>query len=384
MLTPQDIKEALLRHSTEREVSPGIKRKILEEHNMMNASKEILRIIGEKQMEDAAEATTVPGPHKQNPDQLNILFLGNFEAPYSSENYYKKTLEQMGHKVMPVQEGKANKSHLLQHKNVDLFFWVHTHGWRTPGIEDALAIFKNAGIPSFGYHLDLYMPIARWQEYNTGEYMSKLDYFFTAEKKLADWLNEKTETKAFYMPAGVYAGETNMGIPDLKKYPEEIIFTGAKNYHSEWPYRTELIDWLQKTYGSRFTFYGHGGKPVVRGPELNNLYASAKIVIGDTLCPDFTYQDYFSDRLFEVTGRWGFMIFPFIAGLGDLFNINDPDKELETYTFGNFDELKEKIDYYLTNEDERNQVRLRGYQRCVSNHTYTHRLREILKVVVKK
>jgi len=67
----------------------------------------------------------------------------------------------------------------------------------------------------------------------------------------------------------------------------------------------------------------------VRGEALNQIYANAKIVVGDTLNLDFKYPWYSSDRLFEVTGRGGFMIYPDIEGLDTFF---ERDKEIVFYT----------------------------------------------------
>lgn len=162
------------------------------------------------------------------------------------------------------------------------------------------------------------------------------------------------------------------------EYKHDIIFTGAYHYHPEHKYRCELIDWLRNTYGGQFTHYGGGGLPGVRGLELNRLYQQTKIVIGDTLCKNFDYPFYFSDRLFEVTGRGGFMIFPYIKGLEAFFEIG---KEIVTYQFGNFGELKEKIDYYLTHNEEREAIRLAGHERTKREHTYRHRLTTLLNTI---
>jgi hypothetical protein len=40
----------------------------------------------------------------------NIVFLGNFEVPYSSENHHAKSLESLGHTVEKMQEKKATSS----------------------------------------------------------------------------------------------------------------------------------------------------------------------------------------------------------------------------------------------------------------------------------
>ena len=64
----------------------------------------------------------------------NIVFLGNFEVSYSSENHHASSLESLGHTVTKLQERKAKTQTILEKAlDSDLFIWVHTHGWETNG-----------------------------------------------------------------------------------------------------------------------------------------------------------------------------------------------------------------------------------------------------------
>ncbi len=311
---------------------------------------------------------------------MKLAFIGNFNAQYSTENYHKKTFERLGYEVVTFQESDTTVNRILPIAlTCDLLYWTHTHGWNigTPSeISDMFRRLKEKNIPSVGYHLDLWLGLQREKDLHSDPYWG-IQHFFTVDKLMADWLNGNTQTKGYYLPAGMPESECLLGVPNLEKYPHEIIFTGSKGYHHEYPYRAELIDWLHKTYGERFAHYGGGGLPTVRGPELNNLYASAKIVIGDTLCKDFTYPYYFSDRLFEVPGRGGFMIFPDIKGVGEMFGTH----ELTLYELGNFEELKELIHYYLIEDSEREYKRIFAFERCAADHLYIHRIQTLLKTL---
>ena len=76
----------------------------------------------------------------------NIVFLGNFRVDYTSESHHAKTLESLGHTVVRMQESEAKSENIYKAAlNSDLFVWVHTHGWKTPGrydMERVLEILK--------------------------------------------------------------------------------------------------------------------------------------------------------------------------------------------------------------------------------------------------
>src|SRR5258708_12315387 len=126
----------------------------------------------------------------------------------------------------------------------------------------------------------------------------------------------------------------------------DIVFVGSRGYHSEWPYRPQLVDWLKQTYGSRFHHFSGEveSEGLKRGLELNQVYADAKVGVGDTLCINFDYPYYFSDRLFENTGRGGFTISPYIKGIAKCFS---PGKQIITFTSGNSHSLHRLLVYYI-------------------------------------
>ena len=308
---------------------------------------------------------------------MKITFLGNFSVDFSTESHHLWTYRKLGHEVKTFQEGRANADQILNSAmESDLFVWTHTHGWNTPDMDKALYILRANNIPSVGYHLDLWKGIKREADLNTDPYWN-IEYFFTVDKLFVDDLS-KRGIKAHYLPAGVLEKECYLAQPDHQRFPHNVVFTGSRGYHAEWQYRPQLIDWLKNTYGHKFGHYGGDGLGTIRGHDLNTLYASSKIVIGDTLCKGFNYPYYFSDRLFEVIGRGGFMIFPYITGLEDLFDIGI---EIVTYPFGDFDTLKNLINYYLENPELRESIRLAGMDRIKKDHTYTKRLESMLSKI---
>lgn len=318
---------------------------------------------------------------------MKIAFLGNFGVDYSSESHHRKTLAGMGHQVFPLQEGQASAEQIEAVASAsDMFVWVHTHGWVTPSekgtsMVDVLKRLNERGLPTVTYHLDLWFGLQRQKDLEHDEFYKHIGHFFTVDKKMADWFNENTNVKGHYLHAGVYAEECYMAAPSFQfdTYKHDIIFVGSKGYHPEWQYRPQLIDWLRNTYGGRFTHVGGDGEvPTTRGQALNTLYADSKIAIGDSLCIGFDYPYYWSDRVYETLGRGGFMIHPYIKGMEEDF---EDGKHLVFYEFGNFDDLKAKIDYYLTHDDEREKIRLAGHEHVKKNHTYFNRWEQIIKEV---
>jgi len=308
----------------------------------------------------------------------NIVFLGNFRVDYTTESHHVKTLESMGHKVIKLQETEAKSEEVLAAaRKSDLFIWVHTHGWKTPGrltMSNVLKQLKNEKIPTMTYHLDLWFGLKRQKDLSSDPVYKEIGHFFTVDSKMADWFNKKTNVKGHYIPAGVFDKEAIY--KPTKTLSHEVVFVGSKRYHPEWKYRSQLIDWLQSTYNKRFEHWGNDGIKTIRGKNLNHLYASTKIVVGDTLCPNFSYPNYWSDRVYETLGRGGFIIHPYISGMEKEFT----DKEhLVFYEYKNFKQLKELIDYYLEHDEEREKIRISGHNLVKEKYTYKNRWEHILK-----
>ncbi|MGI5216267.1 glycosyltransferase family protein [Nocardia sp. CA-290969] len=306
---------------------------------------------------------------------MRIAFLGNFRTDYTSETHHALSLEALGHTVDRLQESETHAADILDTAlQADAFVWVHTHGWRTPGIDRVLRDLKRRGIPTLTYHLDLWFGLQRQRDMRRDPYW-QVDHFFTADRLMAEWLSDNTRIRGYYLPAGVYHAECAPATPGEQF---DIAFVGSRRYHPEWPYRGRLLDWLTTTYGDRFRHYGGDGLGVVRGTALNQVYADARVVVGDSLCLRYQYPDYWSDRVYETLGRGGFLIHPQVPGMDATFTDR---KHLAFYEYGRFDQLRELIDYYLDRDDEREQIRAAGHQLVRTEHTYLDRWATILEVL---
>lgn len=308
--------------------------------------------------------------------KINIGFIGNFIPSFSTENERKKAFEELGHTVICFQENQTKSIDLLEAMpNLDMLIYSHTHdpSYVIKDLKKVFAIFKANNIPTMSAHLD------RWLWLNREKDMGHEATWFTEYIFMADCSPEAIEKydelglNWHYLPPAVAKDQCYITEPDYNRFPHKIIFTGSKGYHPEYPYRSQMIDFLARTYGDKFGHYGNDGIRVVREKDLNVLYASSKIVIGDSCFGGRI--NYISDRLTEVTGRGGFIITPSIETL--------KIPSIATYDHPNLQDLKEKIDYYLINQEEREKTKEEVYQYVKKNHTYTNRAEQIINVVFK-
>jgi hypothetical protein len=309
---------------------------------------------------------------------MRITFLGNHQVDYSSETHHVKTLESLGHSVIRLQEPSTPADQVtVEALQSDMFVWVHTHGWDTPGIDQTLATLRHHRIPSVTYHLDLWLGLERQRDMRSSPYWD-IDHFFTVDRQMAGWLNANTPVQGHFLPAGVFEPECYI-TSQPSAFANDVIFVGSKRYHPEWEWRPRLIDWLRDTYGSRFTHVGGDGDTgTLRGDDLNRVYANSKVAVGDTLCLNYTYPWYASDRLFEAPGRGGFQIFPNITGLDEWFTDGE---NIRFFPFNDFDKLKALIDYYLDHDAEREQIRRQAHEHVKAHHTYRNRWEAIINTV---
>lgn len=323
---------------------------------------------------------------------MKIAYVGNFTQRHCTEVHLAFTLEQLGHEVIRLQENELTKDWVSKlPSDTDMVMYTRTWGgYVTLGDLEQL---RERKIPTVSYHLDLYVGLSRkylhedktLEEVLQTDPFWRTDFVFTpdGDPKSAE-VFRKNNVNHYYMKAGVFEPECYIY---GEQHPEiDVLFVGGGDTpgsphaygHPEWNYRNELIQWLKNTYKDRFTKFGHP-QETIRNNELNMLYYNAsKVVVGDSVCIGFNHENYWSDRVYETIGRGGFLIHPYIKGLEEEFTDGET---IVFYEYGNFDQLKEKIDYYLEHDDERERIRKAGHEFVKKNATYTQRLQQMLKIV---
>ena len=109
--------------------------------------------------------------------------------------------------------------------------------------------------------------------------------------------------------------------------------------------------------------------------QMGEIYSSAKI--------GFNYSNYLgsgnkivgilSMRFFEVMSC-GAMLLTNDVDDGSIEHLGFEDRK-HLVIYRNYDEMFELIDYYLTHDDERENIAQRGHRLVMGEHTYAHRLK---------
>lgn len=312
---------------------------------------------------------------------MRIAYCGNFGPPWSTENDYRLAFEKLGHLVVPLQENEVNPRTLRgEAVNSDLLLWTRT--WHTISLDDAISTFHacaRLGIPTAAVHLDTFWPTSRGGDRWWTHPMFHAATIFTASGDDDDYW-ARWGKRHVWLPPGVRHTVVEDCATPLEPDPRyvcDVAFVGSDGhgYHeAEWPRRRQLVDWLEafcRRNGLRFRNPG-GREPKVDRADMARFYASAKVTVGDSLCPHREASRYWSDRVPEATGRRGFLTMPHIDVLAKMY------PAMPTYGWGDWQQLEDTIEFALGNDTFRGHVRDACYDVTAAEHTYVHRARTIL------
>lgn len=157
----------------------------------------------------------------------------------------------------------------------------------------------------------------------------------------------------------------------------EIIFMG--NNCGGFPlsnYRIEMVKALQERYGQRFKVFGTnwtGNHAIPGQPEECAMYRGCKIAIN---LSHFDYKRYSSDRIFRLMGSGAFCLSHKYQEIEKDF---EAGKHLDVWQ--NFEQLFERIDYYLAHDKERKQIALEGYNYVHQKHTWDNRIENLIEII---
>lgn len=314
----------------------------------------------------------LPAPYDGSP--LVVGWVGNYQRPWCSEQHFTASVEALGHRMIRWQEDTTDWPTILadvKAEGVQVVFWTRTWPAETATVLPVLDDLRAMGVPTVAYHLDLWWGLNR-------EHQVHDQPFFRCGLVVSPDDSPKWATHGInhlWLPPGVYDAECGPVPPDRRRFPHDVVFVGSHPYpHPEWePYRTQLIRRMQSEFGRRFAVWPKRGQPI-RGRALQTLYASARVVVGDSCLAGETHQ-YVSDRVPETLGRGGLLVHPFAPWMTDWW---EPDMDLLTYHQGDFGAAVEAVDWALDHPTEAREIAEHGRETVLARDTYRHRMATVL------
>jgi hypothetical protein len=316
---------------------------------------------------------------------VRIAYWGNFSVPWCTEVHVAEAFELAGHRVVRLQEGRVTSAdvrlRLEAGERWDVFVWTRTLGLAlTGGSNDdqlrTVDALRAAGVPTVGVHLDRWWGLAREDQVRTDAFF-RLDLVCTA-----DGGNDEAWVSAgvahAWMPPGVHLPECVPGRwrDDMAA---DVLFVGSwRGYHAEHQHRVDMLRYLRARYADRFAMWPRGDG-AVRGRDLADLYASARVVVGDSCLvgtPGFTGR-YCSDRVPETIGRGGLLVHPRVEGVTDGTLYSEWD-HLLCWEAGDWEALGAAVDAALDSPADAAAVAEQGRRHVLSYHTYSVRVVQVL------
>lgn len=309
---------------------------------------------------------------------MKVAYIGNYRHDFCTEVHLAREIESLGHEVWRIQEPPivdGDKRHFLNGveqtvvgAEIELVLFTRTWGL-PPETTELWRRLEARGVTTASYHLDLYVGLERESSLVDDPFWTT-QWVFTPDgnPESAQFFRDRG-IRHVWIPPAVVSDECYLG-NRRAEFDFDVVFVGSgPPYHPEWQHRTELLAWLDSNFAGRFRRFGGDTNPgPVRGRDLNDLYATARVVVGDS-CFAHPGQKYWSDRPYETWGRGGALIFPKIDALVEQLGYPYPSWET-----GDWTGLGDSIDYALSNPDEWNEIRLHLHETVRARHTYRYRL----------
>lgn len=268
----------------------------------------------------------------------------------------------------------------VNEKPVDILFCMAL----APISPRVLTELRSRGIITVLWFVEDYQRFTFWKQL-----APYFDFIFTIQKgKCIEALKAAGAAEVHYIPV---ACEPNVHAP-LVLSPEEkaqwgspVSFMGA-GYHNRQQLFASLAEFPLKIWGTEWPevkpfdrMVQDNGKrlspaeyvKVFNSTDINlNLHSSSE---RDGVDP---FGDFINPRTFELASAGAFQLVDDRQLLSEMFDVG---KEIITFSSG--PDLKDKIRYYLNNKEERLAIAQKSRARVLKEHTYAHRIKEMLSIV---
>jgi len=300
--------------------------------------------------------------------KLKILYLASVKHKFVEfpDEHIKKSLEEMGHEVIEMDENEFDMNKILSYKEkVDLLFFHRGGVIKTEesffqmSLTRLELVLQNFTCPKVCWYLDKVISYS-------GEYLRRIfplvDYIYVNDDT---WLRAFETDKISPLHCGIHSSRKG---EFKKELASDLAYVGVV-----YGTRKVFIEELQKRYGKRFKAFDN-----IWGKDFDNLMASAKIIVSAHYPFD---EFYWSDSIYRILGSGGFHIYPRLEGI--IEEGFESGKHLITYT--NPQELVDAIAYWLDpkNDKVRKKIAKQGQDFVSDRFNYKDKLRIIINKIKK-
>jgi len=214
-------------------------------------------------------------------------------------------------------------------------------------VEPCEFIISYPGKKSCYWEIDNHIHIGR----DVDKYQ-KVDHVFIAQKH---FLNLYPKEKTTWLPLAADPEKHRLYLDEPLEF--DVGFLGNDTY----PERRALLEQI----GANYKLLRSTAQP---GEEYSRMFSRCKIIFNRSMDNDLNM------RVFEGISIGRLLLTDKVDGIDDLF------EDGEHYvSYKDWNDLNEKIAYYLSHEKEREKIAETGANYVHAEHTYQHRLEAILK-----
>ncbi|RJP79185.1 MAG: hypothetical protein C4524_05665 [Candidatus Zixiibacteriota bacterium] len=255
---------------------------------------------------------------------------------------------------------------------------------QSPFTVEVLGELKKAGIRTAFWFIedgDLF-------QYWTG-FAPQFDHYFVIQKgEFLDRVKAAGCPHPCYLPLAAdpeVHRPLELSAAEQEEFGSDLSHVGA-GYHNRRQVFARLLDYDFKLWGNDWDHPGPLAGVLQRGGERLDTEASVRVFNATRLNLNLhssthhpgvnPFGDYVNPRTFEIAACGAFQLVDERRLLPEMFQ---PGEEIAT--FQNASELRDRIDHYLAHPLERIQIAQAGRRRVLREHTYRHRLLEMLGAI---
>ncbi len=248
------------------------------------------------------------------------------------------------------------------------------------------------GTEAIGQLRNLKVPLAFWfvEDFRSLEYWKDVggyyDYFFAIQDKdFSSEFQSREWNNFYYLPQASCPDvqkPTALSEEERVEYDADLSFMGAAYYNRVQSF-PRLMEYDFKIWGTGWEKYPLFKQVVQKNGERTSeeecvkIYNAAKINLNlhsSSFHEGCNPQgDFVNPRTFEIAACSGFQLVDERSELADMFDVGE-----EMIACKDVEDLKSKIQYYLSHKEERDQVAAKSRSRVLREHTMEHRMLEML------